>query len=404
MSDGAGFVGISGRRKEMGEMTHRERAMAVLHYEAYDRLPLVHFGFWSGHTLQKWAGLGHVTMAEADAWADGNEMDGIITERLGFDFNWQTMFSPAGRLWPGFKSEVIAEFPDGTHHVRNAHGVVVMQKPDAGSIPAEIDHLLKDRASWEADFKHRYVWDERRVTQAVVRRNGQALRYDEGGLEILKAGEWDTPYGLNCGSLFGQIRDVLGLENTCYLPVDDPDLLDEMIAAVSELAYQNTKYVLESGAKFDFIHFWEDISFRSGPLVSPKMFAEKVGPYYKRVTELASQYDIDIVSLDSDGCIDTLVPIWLENGVNTMFPIEVGIWHGNIKPWREQYGKALRGVGGVNKNMFSKDRAAVDAEIERIKLLVALGGYLPCIDHRIAPDAEWVLVRYYCDQMRETFG
>ncbi|MGA1197812.1 MAG: hypothetical protein ACO36I_15085 [Candidatus Latescibacterota bacterium] len=388
----------------MSKMTNRERAMAVLNYEDYDRLPLVHFGFWSGHTLQQWARLGYLTMAEADAWADGNEVDAMITQRLGFDFNWQSLFSPANRLWPGFDTEVIAELPDGTKHVRNGHGVVVMQRPEAGSIPAEIDHLLKDRTSWNAHFKRRYVWDERRVTQAVVRRNDQALRYGEGGLEILKTGQWDTPYGLNCGSLFGQIRDVLGLENTCYLPVDDPELMDEMISAVAELSYQNTKYVLEAGAKFDFLHFWEDISFRSGPLVSPKFFAEKVAPYYRRVTDLGKKHGIDIVSLDSDGCIDALVPIWLENGVNTMFPIEVGVWHASIEPWRAQYGKEVRGVGGVNKNIFSKDRVAVNIEIERIKKLVALGGYLPCIDHRIAPDAEWDLVRYYCDRMRDTFG
>ncbi|MDP6038758.1 MAG: hypothetical protein QGG64_09425 [Candidatus Latescibacteria bacterium] len=375
-----------------------------MRYEAIDRLPLVHFGFWSGHTLQKWAGLGHVTMAEADAWADGNEVDAIITERLGFDFNWQTMFAPACRMWPGFKSEVVAEFPDGTKHVRNGHGVVVMQRPGAGSIPAEIDHLLKGRDSWEEHFKHRYVWDERRVTQAVVRRNGQALRFDQGGLEILQEATWDTPYGLNCGSLFGQIRDVLGLENACYLPMDDPELLDEMVQAVGDLSYQCVKYVLEAGARFDFVHFWEDICFRNGPLVSPDLFAEKVGPHYRRVTDLATQYGIDIVSLDCDGCVDTLVPIWLENGVNTMFPIEVGTWKASIDPWREQYGRDLRGVGGVNKNMFSKDRAAVDAEVERINPLVELGGFLPCIDHRIAPDAKWELVRYYCDQMRETFG
>lgn len=388
----------------MEAMTNRDRAMAILHYESYDRVPLVHFGFWRGYTLQKWATQGHVTMEEAEAWVDGNEMDAVITERLGFDFNWQSLFSPPCRMWPGFQTEVVAEFPDGTRHVRNAHGVVVMERAGTESIPAEIDHLLKDRASWEEHFKHRYVWDERRVTEAMVRRNGEVVRYDAGGLDILRKGEWDTPYGLNCGSMFGQIRDVLGLENTCYMPMDDPDLLDEMIAAVGELSYQCAKRVLSDGAKFDFIHFWEDICFRSGPLVSPKLFAEKVAPYYKRVTELALEHGIDIVSLDCDGCIDALVPIWLENGVNTMFPIEVGIWKASIAPWREQYGKALRGIGGVNKNMFSKDQAAVDAEIERIKPLVDLGGYLPCIDHRIAPDAEWDLVRYYCDQMRKTFG
>jgi len=90
--------------------------------------------------------------------------------------------------------------------------------------------------------------------------------------------------------------------------------------------------------------------------------------------------------------------------VNTMFPIGVGTWNASIGPWREQYGPELRGVGGMNKNVFSRDRAAVDAEIERLKPLVALGVYIPCPDHRIAVDAEWDLVRYYTTRMRETFG
>ena len=56
----------------------------------------------------------------------------------------------------------------------------------------------------------------------------------------------------------------------------------------------------------------------------------------------------------------------MENGVNTMFPIEVGTWNGAITPWREKYGRELRGVGGMNKNVFARDRAAIDAEIERL--------------------------------------
>lgn len=58
----------------------------------------------------------------------------------------------------------------------------------------------------------------------------------------------------------------------------------------------------------------------------------------------------------------------------------------------------------MNKTVFAKGRAAVDAEIERLIPLVALGGYIPCPDHRIAPDAEWHTVRYYCDRMREIFA
>ena len=86
-----------------------------------------------------------------------------------------------------------------------------------------------------------------------------------------------------------------------------------------------------------------------------------------------------------------------------MFPIEVGTWNASIAPWRKQYGRELRGVGGMNKVIFAQDRTAIDAEIERLKPLVELGGFIPCPDHRIPPDAEWDDVLYYCERMREEF-
>ena len=45
-------------------MNQRERMKAVLNYEDYDRLPVVHFGFWT-ETLAKWADEGHLTKEEA---------------------------------------------------------------------------------------------------------------------------------------------------------------------------------------------------------------------------------------------------------------------------------------------------------------------------------------------------
>ncbi|MDP7363587.1 MAG: hypothetical protein QF768_13385 [Candidatus Latescibacteria bacterium] len=386
------------------EMTHRERTLAVLRYEPYDRLPIVHFGFWSGQTPQKWASEGHISNELAEAWTDGNAADMELGTLLGFDFNWQCMFGGAGGLSPGFESRVVKEFADGTRHVLNGNGVVIVHKPEAGSIPAEIDHLLKDRASYEEHYSHRLQWQEERITRAQVVRVDVSVPWDQGGLEILRASEWDTPYGLHCGSLYGEIRNLLGLEGACYLQVDDESLFDEIIDTVAELSYQKTQFILEAGARFDFGHFWEDISFKNGPLISPRVFAEKVGPHYRRITNLMASYGIDIVSVDSDGCIDALVPTWFENGVNTMFPIEVGTWDASIEPWRQQFGRDLRGVGGMNKNVLSRDRAAVDAEIDRLKPLVALGGYIPCPDHRLALDAKWELVCYYTERLREVFA
>jgi len=381
----------------------RQRALAVLNYQPYDRLPIVHFGFWDD-TLLKWAREGHITEEEARSWADGNPTDAVISRKLGFDFNYYSVFHTHNDIIPFFERQVLEVAPDGSRKVRNHRGVVLIEKDDATSIPAEIDHTLKDRQSWDTIFRPRLQFTIERVTKMPVRVNDRMVPFDEGGLEFLRQDTREYLYGLHCGSLYGIIRDWIGMENLIYLAADDPALYDEIIETVGELCYQNTKAALESGAKFDFAHFWEDICFRSGPLVNPRVFREKVGPQYRRITELVNRYGLNIVSVDCDGLIDALIPTWIENGVNTMFPIEVGTWNASIAPWREQYGRELRGVGGMRKYTFALDYAAVDAEIERLKPLVELGGYIPCPDHRLAPDAKWENVQYYCDRMRQTFG
>lgn len=375
-------------------MNNRERLLAVLNYEKYDRLPVVHFGYWI-ETLQKWCDEGHLKPSEITGIWDGSPNENTISAKLGFDFNYYTTFqdrSGFSSLFPAFEPKVIEELPDGTRKVLNEDGAIVLQKTGVISIPAEVGHLLVDRKSWEEHYLPRLQFTEDRFDAETVKK------------VVENSAAREEPLGIYCKSLFGQIRNWMGVEGISYLLADDEDLYDEIINTVGELCYKSTEKILASGAKFDFAHFWEDICFKNGPLVSPGVFEEKVGPHYKRITELVNSYGINIVSLDCDGLIDALIPTWINNGVNTMFPIEVGTWGASIKPWRERYGKQIRGVGGMNKVVFAYDYAAVDAEIERLKTLVDLGGFVPCPDHRIAPDAKWENVQYYCEKMRKVFG
>jgi hypothetical protein len=384
-------------------MNNRERALAVLNYETYDRLPLVHFGFWE-ETLRKWAAEGHLSAETARSWKDGNAAEAAIARSLGFDFNWLNCFTPNTRWRPAFEEQVLEVMPDGARKVLNVDGVIILQKDDTAGIPPEVDHLLKGRREWEELFLPKLQFSAERVTEALVNNAAGEWPYHQGGCTYLAGNQWSEPYGLHCGSLFGFIRDFVGMVNLAYLQVDDPGLFDEIIRTVGELCCQCTQAALVAGAHFDFAHFWEDICYKGGPLINPNVFRRKVGPHYRRITDLVRGSGIGIVSLDCDGVVDTLVPIWLDNGVDTMFPIEVGTWKASLKPWREKYGRAVRGVGGMDKRVFAYDYAAIDAEIERLKPLVGLGGYLPCPDHRIPPDAKWENVQYYCEAMRRSFG
>ncbi len=379
----------------------REEALAILNYEDYSTFPIVHFGYWH-ETLIKWANEGHISMDLAKSWSDNTPVDRTISDKLGFDFNWFNTFpTNYNLLSPPFEQKVMKVHEDGSREFLDSDGVVVLQKDEAGSIPSEIAHTLTDRKSWEEHYKPRLAFSEDRITKGTVNTGAEFITFDQGGLDFLKDTEnRQYPLGLMVGSLLGKIRNWLGVVGMSYLKIDDPELMDEIVETVGNLCYEQAEYTLKKGAKFDFGHYWEDICFKNGPLVEPGWFAEKVGPHYKRISDLLNSYGVNIISLDCDGLIDSLVPIWLENGVNTMFPMEVGTWNASIAPWREKYGKEVRGVGGMNKVVFSRDRKAVDEEIERLKPLVELGGYIPCPDHRIAPDAEWDNVRYYCEKLR----
>ena len=371
-------------------MTNKERVRAILNYEKYDKLPVVSFGYWD-ETLEKWYNEGHVTREEWQGYLgnhDNSYADKSVMKKLGFDFNWNSCFGGNTLLSPCFEEQILEEFPNGQIKKIDSNGLIVIEKKNVVSIPAEVGHTLTDRKSWEALYRPKLQYDEKRINFEHLKR----LALDD-----------DLPLGIHCGSLIGNIRNLLGVEGLSYLYCDDEELFVEIIDTVGDLCYRIADRILKENVAFDYAHFWEDICFKNGPLIVPSVFEEYVAPHYKRITTLLKDHNINIVSVDCDGLIDSLVPIWLENGVNTMFPIEVGTWDASIKPWREKYGNHILGVGGMNKNVFAKDFNAIDQEIERLKGLIELGGYIPCPDHRIAPDAIWENVQYYCDKMQNLF-
>ena len=102
-------------------MTNRERALAVLNYQNYDRMPIVHFGFWQ-QTIKKWADEGHITEEKPQNILRNEPAYNNIAYKLGFDFDWFTLFHMNTLLDPPFEEKVIKEYPDGTQEVLNNIG------------------------------------------------------------------------------------------------------------------------------------------------------------------------------------------------------------------------------------------------------------------------------------------
>ncbi|MBE6631319.1 MAG: hypothetical protein E7623_01305 [Ruminococcaceae bacterium] len=370
-------------------MTNRERTMNILHFRPADRMPAVHFGYWD-EVLKEWAEQKKIPAHIAEEPnVDGSKNDRELDKIIGWDFNWFTTFTGGMWLDPGFEEKVLETLPDGSVRIQKNSGIIEKIKPGLNSIPSEDDYLLKDRAAFEELYKPKMQYCAERVATEYLKTFNETR-------------DWDRPIGLWLGSVIGEIRSMVSVAGMSYLMYDeDEELFADIIDTYAEMQYKVVEKILESGAKFDFGHYWEDICFKNGPLLSPDMFYELCAKHYKKRNELCHKYGIDIISLDCDGVTEKLLPTWVETGVNTMFPIEVGVWGDQFEPARNKFGKKVLGVGAMDKTAFRKDKAAVDREIERMARLASLGGFIPCPDHRIMPGSKFELVQYYAEEIKK---
>lgn len=136
------------------------------------------------------------------------------------------------------------------------------------------------------------------------------------------------PLQIGCGSMFGKLRNWMGLMGVSYIQYDDPELFAEMIATTGDCIVATLEAVLgrakAAGVTFDYGSMWEDMSYAQGPLLGLPAFETHCVPQYKRISNLLASYGTDIIMLDSDGDSRPLIPGWLESGVNVAFPLEAG--------------------------------------------------------------------------------
>ena len=149
----------------------------------------------------------------------------------------------------------------------------------------------------------------------------------------------------------------------------------------------------------DYFVFWEDMAYKTASLISPAMFREFMLPPYRKVSEFVHSRGVPIIMMDSDGYIDELIPLWMQGGVDVIYPFEVAAGE-DVVALRRQYPR-LGMNGGIDKRALATDRAAIDAELERVMPLIERGGFVPTVDHGLPPDIPFDHFRYYMDRKWE---
>jgi uroporphyrinogen decarboxylase len=153
--------------------------------------------------------------------------------------------------------------------------------------------------------------------------------------------------------------------------------------------------------RIDFGVLGEDMAYKNGPLMSPRHIKEFMVPNYKVQTDLLKKHGIDLVFLDSDGDVRLIIPLWLEAGINGVFPLEVMAGNDAVE-LRKKYPGELRMVGNIDKFALINGQEAIDKELKyKLPFLLKEGGFIPTVDHGIPPEVPFEHYRYYMKRLKE---
>jgi len=356
-------------------MNERERFLACMEYQSVDRHPFWDWWAWP-ETEQRWR-------------AEGFDPQLCQPARLADRRHW------IAQLWqpnPPFENQTLQEDAQ-TRIFINHEGIVMkeLKNHPASSMPEFLKFPVETRQDFRTFWQQHMQWNlDARAGAAGHTFDSwlRQLRQDPIPLVVI-SDRW--------GGFFGPLRNMVGVERLCLLFHDDPAFVEEMMEAVADFTIALLGRILDT-VPIDVFGLWEDMAYNHAPLIGPEMVRKYMLPRYRRVLDFARSRGVKYLALDSDGKIDALIPVWLDAGLNTLYPFEVQCGM-DVLAIRRTYGRDLRIWGGVDKRALKHGPAAIDAEINRVRPLIEQGGYIAHTDHSCPPDISFANYCYYLARM-----
>jgi uroporphyrinogen decarboxylase len=357
-------------------MTSRERFLNSLLGGPVDRLFRYEHGYWPS-TRQRWIGEGYPPDADFFQYF---QMDPLIR----FTINSGYTDSP---YYPPLPEEVLEE-TDKHVIFRDNQGIVKknLKANFDTSMPQFLKFPVANRMDWSVMVRFLNPADN-------ISRIG-----DVESLKHLTA-DPDIPTLLPICGAFGHPRNLFGDEELCFVMYDDPNLLHEILDNWCEL-YVDLIRRLTSSVRVDSLLIWEDMCYKNGPLISPSHFREFLLPRYKSLIEACRVFGVRAILVDTDGDCLSLIPLFLEAGVDAIFPFEVQAGM-DVTAIRRQFGSSFGIIGGIDKRALAKDKQAIEREVNRVvPFFRESGRFIPTLDHTIPIDVPLNHFNYYLECVR----
>jgi Uroporphyrinogen decarboxylase (URO-D) len=322
-----------------------------------------------------------------DEWrAQGASEDEI--NLTAFDWDYVPIVDFGGHPLPRGPAPVTLEETDEKLVQRDFLGRTLMLLKKTATHALPMDFPMRTMDDW-LRLKPFYQFVPERIDWAEVEAARRAR--EEGALiRAYMPGAFDMP------------RDLMGEEIACLSYYEQPELMEDIMATLLD----TTRRVLEPISrrlKIDQLSVHEDFAGKSGPLIGPQQIREHFRPYYRAIWEPLAEQGARIFQVDTDGNVNAVLDALLDCGVTCIYPMEPAAGMDMVEV-RRKYGKRLMMLGGIDKHVLRRDKAAIRRELEYKMQPCMRSGCAFGLDHQIPNGTPLENYRYYVDLGREILG
>ena len=264
-------------------MTSRERVLKALARRRTDRAP----ADFSAHTevtdkLRQKLGLGDYES---------------LLQALGVDMR---------RIWCNYGQP---DMPCRDGYQRNMWGVRYRREDPGDGKPNWISPFGEDTT---VDDVHAHQWPD-------------AAKLDYSGVRAdcdQYAGKYAL-FGAPWSPFFHEVGWMIGQETYYIWMGTKPDVVEAIIDRVVDYEVAATRLFFEAaGGKIDIAYFGNDFGTQRGLFISPAMWQQFMRPSLKRFFDTAHSYGCKVMQ-HSCGAVRDLIPLWIEDGVDILDPLQV---------------------------------------------------------------------------------
>ncbi|TWT79030.1 methylcobalamin:coenzyme M methyltransferase [Planctomycetes bacterium CA13] len=377
-------------------MTPRQRVLAAINHQQTDQVPIDLGGTrQSGiaastyHELKQPIDLRTPTRVY-DCYQMLAEVERPVMERFGADVvglnRPQVAFGIDNKDWKSWQmfDGTPVEVPGGFNPVTDESGDLVLLREGIAIARMPKDGYYFDRLEKYPGAAHLPVDQVNPPTMSSAlaehyRVQAEALWQNTDFAIVAPMGPpYELFFGLGTGDFSAWMMTM----------ATEPDYVDELLGKLTDIWIENLKRFSDAVSdRVQIIQICDDFGMQHAPFLSPKMFRNRIMPFYKRGIEWIHQNTSMKLLLHSDGALRTLIPSLIEMGVDILNPVQTSADGMDAAELKAEFGDQLVFWGGSldcqHTLPFGTVEEVIQEVTEHMQVFAPGGGYVFAPVHNI---------------------